>query len=469
MGDAKGFLKTKRRSAGYRAVGERLRDYQEVEARLPQEDVRQQASRCMDCGVPFCHNACSMANVIPDFNDLIFRGRWEEALSVLHATNNFPEFTGRLCPALCEAACTLGINDEPVTIRENEVAIVEWGFGTGMIKPFIPRCRTDRRVAVVGSGPAGMACGQQLTRAGHTVTLFEADAMAGGLLRYGIPDFKLEKRVIDRRLKQLQEEGLVLKTGVRVGADIASDRLAREYDAICLCVGSRQPRELAVEGRGLTGICQALDYLTQSNKRQQGMRIPEAESLVAKDKDVIVIGGGDTGADCVGTANRQGARSVTQIELLQAPPEVRTKDMPWPTFPKLLKTTSSHQEGCLRLWGVATKKFSGEAGAVRKLHGVKVDEGFKEIPGSGFELKCDLVILAMGFTHPAHEGLLKDLGLNLDRFGNISTNNFSASVPKIFAAGDARRGASLVVWAIAEGRGAAREIDRFLMGQTNLP
>jgi glutamate synthase (NADPH/NADH) small chain len=470
MGDPKGFLKVKRRTAGYRPVQERLEDFREVELRLPREAVQEQGSRCMDCGVPFCHYACPMGNAIPDWNDMIYRGRWKEALEVLHATNNFPEFTGRVCPALCEYACTLGINDDPVAVRQNEVSLVEWGFQSGAIKPFIPAHKTGKQVAVVGSGPAGMACAQQLTRAGHEVTLFEAEEKCGGILRYGIPDFKLDKSVIDRRLGQMAAEGLKIKAGVCVGKDFSVSRLSKDFDAICLTMGSRQARELAIEGRDLLGIYQAMDYLAQMNRVNAGVNVPADARIIARDKDVIVIGGGDTGADCVGTANRQGALSVTQIELLPQPPECRTKDMPWPTYPKILKTSTSHEEGARRLWSVATKKFIGEAGRVGKLLCVKVDEALREVAGSEFELKADLVVLAMGFVHPVHQGLVKELGLQLTPRGNISVDkNYATSLPGIYAAGDAGRGASLVVWAIYEGRAAAREIDRFLMGETNLP
>jgi len=469
MGDAKGFLKVKRRTAGYRPAQERLRDFKEVELRLPREAVREQGSRCMDCGVPFCHYACPIGNVIPDWNDMIFRGRWKEALEILHSTNNFPEFTGRICPALCEYACTLGINDDPVTIRQNEIFLVEWGFETGAVKPFIPRHKTGKRAAVVGSGPAGMACAQQLTRAGHEVTLFEADEKCGGILRYGIPDFKLDKSVIDRRLGQMTAEGLKIKTGVCVGRDLPAGQLTKDFDAVCLAMGSRQARDLTIEGRGLIGIHQAMDYLAQMNRINAGVKVPADAMITARGKDVIVIGGGDTGADCVGTANRQGALSVTQLELLPRPPECRTQDMPWPAYPKILKTSTSHEEGARRLWSVATKKFIGEGGRIKKILCAKIDGALKEIPGSEFELKADLVILAMGFVHPVHEGLVKGLGLHLSPRGNISVGkNCATSLPGIYAAGDAGRGASLVVWAIYEGRAAAREIDRFLMGETDL-
>ncbi len=460
----------KRKTAGYRPVAERLDDFEEVEMRLPREAIQEQGARCMDCGVPFCHYACPMGNIIPDWNDMIFRGRWKEALDVLHSTNNFPEFTGRVCPALCEYACTLGLNDDPVTIRQNEISLVEWGFETGAIKPFIPQRKTGRRVAVVGSGPAGMACAQQVTRAGHEAMLFEADEKCGGILRYGIPDFKLDKSVIDRRLGQMTSEGLKIKTGVRVGVDFSAGQLIKDFDAVCLAIGSRQPRDLSIEGRNLSGILQAMDYLTRMNRVNAGAELPQDIMMTAQGKDVVVIGGGDTGADCVGTANRQGALSVTQIELLPQPPECRTQDMPWPTYPKILKTSTSHEEGCRRLWGIATKKFMGEGGRIKKLLCVKVDGALREIPGSEFELKADLVILALGFVHPVHEGLVKDLGIQLGPRGNISVDkNYATSLPKVFAAGDAGRGASLVVWAIYEGRAAAREIDRFLMGETDLP
>ena len=458
MGDEKGFLKKKRETAGYRPVAQRVLDYREVENRLTQERSQEQGSRCMDCGVPFCHSACPLGNVIPDWNDLIFRGQWEKAVEVLEASNNFPEFTGRICPALCEAACVVGIEDDPVAVRQNEISIIEWGFEHGVIKPFIPKHKTGRRVAVVGSGPAGLACSQQLVRAGHEVVLFEADDKAGGILRYGIPDFKLEKWVIDRRLELMKKEGLKIETGVCVGKDIKARKFLKEFDAICLTMGSRQPRDLKVEGRELEGIYFAMDYLIQNNKVVDGAKFSEPELISAQGKNVIVIGGGDTGADCVGTANRQNARSVTQLEVLPKPPLCRTKDMPWPTYPKLLKTSSSHEEGCLRKWSVSTQKFSGSGGHVEKIH---TTDG---------EFKADLVILAMGFVHVVHEGLVEELGLSLSPRGDIYVNkNFMASSPKIFAAGDASRGASLAVWAMYEGRSAAREIDRFLMGSTDLP
>lgn len=462
MGDTKGFLKKKREIAGYRPREERVKDFREVEARMPQEKVQEQGSRCMDCGVPFCHYACPLANVIPDWNDLIFKGQWAKAIDILQASNNFPEFTGRACPALCEFACCLGINDDPVTIRQNEIALIEWGFKEGVIKPFIQKHKTGKRVAVVGAGPAGLAASQQLTHAGHQVTLFEADDKVGGILRYGIPDFKLEKRVIDRRVDLMKKEGLKVETNVCVGKDLSGEELLKDFDAVCLTMGSREPRDLKVEGRELAGIHFAMEYLIQSNKINSGINISEKDLITAKNKDVVIIGGGDTGADCVGTANRQGAKSITQIEILPQPPLCRTVDQPWPMYPAILKTSSSHEEGCARKWNVMTKKFSGTKDRVEKIHVVEVK--------SEFVLNADLVILSMGFIHPVHCGLIKSLGLTLTPQGAIYIDkNFMTSAPKVFAAGDASRGASLVVWAIYEGRSAAREIDRFLMGNSDLP
>lgn len=506
MGDEKGFLKKKRQTAGYRPVEERTRDFREVEKLLPKEKIEEQGSRCMDCGVPFCHDACPVGNVIPDWNDLIFRGQWARAVEVLQSSNNFPEFTGRICPALCEAACVVGIADDPVTVRSNEISIIEWGFEHGVIKPFVPKHKTGKRVAVVGSGPAGLACAQQLTRAGHNVILFEADERAGGILRYGIPDFKLEKWVIDRRLELMKKEGLKIETRTCVGVDYPTQKLLKDFDAVCLTMGAREPRDLKAEGRELSGIHFAMDYLIQSNRAVAGEKIPKEKWINACDKDVVIIGGGDTGADCVGTANRQGAKSVTQLEVLAKPPSCRTKEMPWPTYPKLLKTTSSHEEGCIRKWSVATKKFTGEAGRVQKIHTIDVEfvlsspgpiapwpkglpsapflQGggagvrpsaagrvtMREVAGTESQVKADLVILAMGFIHPVQTGLIKELGVSLAPQGNIYIDkNFMTSVAKVFAAGDASRGASLAVWAMYEGRSAAREIDRFLMGSTNLP
>jgi glutamate synthase (NADPH) small chain len=470
MGDEKGFITKKRETAGYRPVDERIKDYKEVENRLPYEKVQEQGSRCMDCGVPFCHDACPVGNIIPDWNDLIYKGQFAEALAVLHSSNNFPEFTGRVCPALCEAACVVGDVGDPVTVRQNEISIIEWGFEHNIIKPFIQKKKTGKSIAVVGAGPAGMACAQQLTRAGHNVTLFEADDKVGGILRYGIPDFKLEKWVIDRRLKLMQEEGLKVQTGICVGKDIASSKLLKDYDAVCLTMGSREPRDIKIEGRQLKGVHFAMDYLIQSNRIVGGNKIQNEDIISAEGKNVVVIGGGDTGADCVGTANRQRANSIMQIEIMPKPPECRTKEMPWPEYPRLLKTSSSHEEGCERKWSVVTKSFIGDNGVVKKILCAEAGADLKEIPGTDFELNADLVLLAMGFVHPVHKGLVEDLGLNLDQRGNIQVDkNFTTSIPKVFSAGDSSRGASLVIWAISEGRAAAREIDKFLMGETNLP
>ncbi len=467
MGDSKGFLKKKRETADYRPVAERIKDFREVETFGSETLIQEQGSRCMDCGVPFCHYACLLGNVIPDWNDLIFKGQWAKAVEILESSNNFPEFTGRVCPALCEAACCVGINDDPVTIRQNEIALIEWGFNEGVIKPFIPAAKTGKRVAVVGSGPAGLAAAQQLVRAGHEVVLFEADEKCGGILRYGIPDFKLEKWVIDRRLDLVKKEGLKIETKVCVGRDYPKEKILKDFNAVCLSVGSRQPRDLNVEGRDLKGIHFAMDYLIQANKVNSGLKVPDAELISARDKNVVIIGGGDTGSDCVGTAIRQGAKSITQIEVLPKPPLCRPEDQPWPQYPKILKTSSSHEEGCVRKWSILTKKFSGMDGLVKKVHCIEAGPNMREIPGTDSELDADLVILAMGFIHPVHSGLIQDLGLQLSPQGNIFIDkNFMTSIPGVFAAGDAGRGASLVVWAIYEGRSAAREIDRFLMGST---
>ncbi|MDD5449899.1 MAG: glutamate synthase subunit beta [Candidatus Omnitrophica bacterium] len=469
MGDVKGFLKIKRAAAQYRPVCERIKDYQEV-ALLPHEQhSKEQASRCMDCGTPFCNWGCPIGNYIPEWNDLVFRGLWRRALELLSATNNFPEITGRLCPAPCEFACVLGINDDPVTIRENELAIIEYGFKKGSIRPMAPKKRTGKKIAIVGSGPAGLACADQLNKAGHNVTVFEKDDKPGGILRYGIPDFKLEKWVLDRRIKILEKEGIGFKTGVNVGS---SGRLSlqKDFDAVCLAGGCRVPRDLRIDGRNLDGIHFAMEYLTNANKKYF--------TLSAKNKKVVVIGGGDTGADCVGVANRQGADCVVQIELMPQPPECRPKEQPWPKYPMLLKTSTSHEEGAQRKWSILTKKFIGEKGHVKKIGCVQVefskdDKGcpiMQEIPGSGFEMETDMVILALGFVHPEKNGLLDKLGVEFDQRGNVKTNeNYMTSVKNVFSAGDMHRGQSLVVWAILEGRWAAYHIDKNLMGKTTLP
>ena len=478
MGKVTGFLEYQREAPPRRPVEERVRDWFEVYLPVAEEKLRTQGARCMDCGVPFCHTGCPLNNIIPDWNDLVFRGRWRDALQVLHATNNFPEFTGRVCPAPCEAACVLAINNDPVTIKNIEKAIVDRGFEEGWVAPEPPPLRTGKSVAVVGSGPAGLAAAQQLNRAGHTVTLFERYDRMGGLLRYGIPDFKLEKRYLDRRLNLMGEEGVRLESNVNVGQDITAREL-RQFDAVCLTGGATQPRDLPVPGRPLEGIHFAMDYLRQQNRRVAGDSVPPQEAILATGKHVVIIGGGDTGADCLGTAHRQGARQVYQFELLPMPPTQRTPAMPWPLYPMILRTESAHEEGGIRRWSVSTKAFSSENGQVKKLHGVQVEFGspdargtrqVKEVPGSEFELEVDLVLLAMGFLHPEHQPLLNGLGLQPDGRGNVAVDqNFMSSVPGIFSAGDMQRGQSLVVWAIADGRKAAHHIDKYLMGRTHLP
>jgi glutamate synthase (NADPH/NADH) small chain len=480
MGEIKGFLKFKRQVAQYRPVCERVKDFREVIKLGSNELSQQQASRCMDCGTPFCHWGCPVGNYIPEWNDFVFKAQWRKAFEILEATNNFPEITGRVCPAICEYACVLGINDDPVTVRENELAIIEHAFKKGWVKPKPPKKKTGKRIAVIGSGPAGLSCAAQLNKVGHEVVVFEKDKKIGGILRYGIPDFKLEKWVIDRRLKIWKKEGIKFRTNVEAGTDFPVSKLKREFDAICLAGGSRLPRDLKIEGRHLKGIYFALDYLIQSNRRVAGESISKDKLINAKDKKVVVIGGGDTGSDCVGTAHRQGASCVVQIELLPKPPECRTKDYPWPIYPSLLKTSTSHEEGGQRKWSILTKKFLGEDGWVKKLSCVRVEfinepqrrscPVMKEIPGTEFEIEADLVILAMGFIHPEHKGLLRELGVKLDERGNVKTDeNYMTSVKNVFSCGDMRRGQSLIVWAISEGRYVAHTIDKYLMGKTYLP
>jgi len=458
MGDIRGFLKVKRQAAKYRPVCERIKDYQEVMCLRSDKDSQEQASRCMDCGTPFCHWDCPIGNYIPEWNDLGFRGQWQRAFQLLSATNNLPEITGRLCPATCEYACVLGINDDPVTIRENELNIIEYAFNAGLIKPRRLKKRTGREIAVIGSGPAGLACADQLNQAGHLVVVFEKDAQIGGMLRYGVPDFKLEKWILNRRLEILKKEGIVFVSKMNVGVNYPVKKLSQDFAAICLATGSRVPRDLKIEGRELKGVHFALDYLIHAN----------TDKLIdAKGKKVVVIGGGDTGADCVGVAHRQGAKCVVQIELLAKPPECRSPDYPWPKYPLLCKTTTSHEEGGVREWSVSTKKFSGRNGWVKKL---LCQRAAQETPGREFEIEADLVILALGFLHPEHNGLVKDLVLELDTKGNVKTNeNYMTKVKGIFSAGDMHRGQSLVVWAISEGRRAAHCIDKYLMGRSNLP
>lgn len=471
MGNPKGFLLVDRKEAGNRPINERVYDFGEVEQTLNAEDRKLQASRCMDCGVPYCNWACPVKSIIPEWQDLLYRGEWKKASELLHSTNDFPEFTGRICPAPCEKSCTLNLHDAPVTIRENEASIVERAFADGFIKPQPPKFRTGKKTAVIGSGPAGLSAATQLNRAGHTVTLFERDEAIGGLLRFGIPDFKLSKQVIDRRLKILEAEGLQFQTSCEVGKDISAAELLEKYDAICLTVGAMQPRDLPAEGREMKGIHFAMEFLTQQNRVVSGKQITE-ERILAKDKDVLVIGGGDTGSDCVGTSIRQGARSVTQIEILSKPPEHKNAETPWPFYPTILKTSSSHEEGCERQWSLATKRFVGENGAVTGVEVVEVkwlrDNAGKmsmiEVEGTKHIIPAQLVMLSMGFVHCMHTGLLDDLGLDYDGRGNVKIENFQTSVPKVFAAGDTVLGASLVVRAIYSGRQAATAVNKYLQG-----
>jgi glutamate synthase (NADPH/NADH) small chain len=479
MGKVTGFLEYGREDTPYRPVEERVRDWKEVQEDPPVEAVQKQAARCMDCGIPFCNNGCPLGNLIPDWNDLAYRDKWEDAIARLHSTNNFPEFTGLVCPAPCEAACVLGINQDPVTIKQIEWEVIRRAWEEGWIGPVKPEKRSGRSVAVVGSGPAGLAAAQQLSRAGHTVTLFEKQDRVGGLLRYGIPDFKLEKWIIDRRLEQMRDEGVQFQTGVEVGRDLSVKDLRKNFDAVLLCLGSEHPRDLPAEGRDLDGVHFAMDFLRQNNRRVAGDEIPPEEEILATDKHVIVLGGGDTGSDCVGTSHRQGAKSVTSIELLERPPDHRAESTPWPQWPLMFRSSSSHLEGGERIYARLTKKLTGENGRVKALHGVEVrfrepEAGgrpqMEEVPGSEFTLPADLVLLAMGFLHPWQEGLLDDLGVKKDGRGHVAaeTRDFATSEPGVFAAGDCRRGQSLVVWAIWEGREAARSVDRYLSGQTRL-
>lgn len=479
MGKTKGFLETTRELPGKRPVDERVKDYKEFIHRFSDEKLNQQSARCMNCGVPFCHNGCPLGNFIPDFNDAVYRQNWEEAYNILSSTNNFPEFTGRICPAPCESACVLSINQPAVTIEEIEKHIIEIAFEEGLVKPHKPVYRSGKKVAVVGSGPAGLAAAAQLNYAGHSVTVFERDDAPGGLLRYGIPDFKLEKWVIDRRIALLEEEGVVFKCNSNVGVNISINDLLREFHAIVLAGGSTIPRDLDIPGRNLKGVHFAMEFLKQQNKRVSN-RAVDGEDILATGKNVIVIGGGDTGSDCIGTSNRHGAKSIHQLELLPKPPVDRTPYMPWPTYPMTLKVSSSHEEGASRHWSIATKEFIGDdKGNLRALKVVDLEwkltaDGkpaqFVEVPGSEREMPCELILLAMGFLHPQHQGLIDELGLELDERKNVkaSEKNYQTSIPKIFAAGDMRRGQSLVVWAISEGRECARKVDEYLMGSSSL-
>ena len=484
MADPRGFLNHGREGTRYRDVENRTDDYNCVVEDFPPEKSKEQASRCMDCGIPFCNNGCPLGNIIPDFNDLVYRDKWEDALARLHSTNNFPEFTGMVCPAPCEQACVLGINQDPVTIKQVEWEIVRKGWEEGWVRPILAERRTGRSVAVVGSGPAGLAAAQQLTRAGHTVTLFEKNDRIGDLLRYGIPDFKMEKDLIDRRIDQMQKEGVVFQTGVHVGVDLSHDELRKSFDAVLLTMGSEQPRDLGVPGRELDGVHFAMEFLPQQNRRVAGDEVPADEAILATDKHVVILGGGDTGSDCIGTSHRQGAKSVTSIELLPQPPVGRHESEPWPNPKKYyFNVSSSHEEGGERLYALDTKELLGTDGRVRALQVSELEferDGLnrpqmppKEVPGSRREIPADLVLLAMGFVHPVSEGLVEGLGVELDPRGNVKAvtageNAFATSEPGVFAAGDCRRGQSLVVWAQWEGREAAREVDAYLQGTSRL-
>ena len=471
MGKVTGFLEIDRRDRKYHPASDRIRHYREFVIPLGEEGTREQAARCMECGIPFCHTACPVNNQIPDFNDLVYNEDWHEAWRNLQSTNNFPEFTGRVCPAPCEASCTLNLEDSPVTIKTIECAIGDRGWQEGWNVPEPPKVRTGKRVAIVGSGPAGLAAAQQLARVGHEVHVFEKHARAGGLLRYGIPDFKMEKQHVDRRIRQMEAEGVTFHYGVHVGVTMPGAQLVAEFDALLLSGGAEMPRDLPVEGRDLDGVHFAMDFLPQQNRRVSGENTGIANPILASGKNVIVIGGGDTGSDCIGTSVRQGALSVRQFEIMPMPPEREDKLVTWPNWPLRLRTSSSHEEGADRDFSVLTTRFSGTNGKVECLHGVQVDASLKPIPGTEFELPADLVLLAMGFVSPVKDGVLTELGVSLDGRGNVEadTRRYRTSVDKVFAAGDMRRGQSLVVWAIREGRQAARAIDEALMGSTVLP
>ena len=487
MGKPTGFLEYSRRDRRYEPASDRVVHYREFVIPMSEAEVGEQGARCMDCGIPYCHQGCPVDNLIPDWNDLVYRGDWLQAIETLHSTNNFPEFTGRICPAPCEAACTLNIDDVPVTIKTIECAIVDKAWAENWIKPQVAQRRTGKKVAIVGSGPAGLACAQQLARAGHEVALFEKANRIGGLLRYGIPDFKLSKQLIDRRMAQMRTEGVEFHTNSHIGVDIPVSRLQAKYDAVILAGGAEKPRDLPLPGRELNGVHFAMDFLTRNSKRVQGLFVPDEEFISAGDKHVVVIGGGDTGSDCIGTSNRHGARSVTQIEILDKPPAKEDKGLTWPEWPNRLRTSSSQEEGCERMWNVATKGFVDDGhGNVRALRYALVrwdrdDQGrwqMSEVPGSEGEMKADLVLLAMGFVHPVHEGMIAELqgqaSLELDPRGNIKGSTegekaYHTNVDGLFAAGDMRRGQSLVVWAIREGRQCARAVDEWLMGASDLP
>ena len=479
MGKVTGFMEFDRLDRDYAPVNERTQHYKEFLIPLENKELREQSARCMDCGIPYCHNGCPVNNLIPDWNDLVYEGNWKAALETLHSTNNFPEFTGRICPAPCEASCTLNITDQPVTIKSIECAIIDRGWEENWILPKISQSKTGKKVAVIGSGPAGLACAQQLARVGHSVTLFEKNASLGGLLRYGIPDFKMEKHLIDRRLTQMRAEGVVFRSNTEVGVTVSADEILQQFDAMVLTGGSETPRDLGVPGRDLDGVHYAMDFLAQQNKRIAGEDVTDNKTILAGGKHVVVIGGGDTGSDCVGTSIRQGAASVTQLEVMPKPPEMEDKALSWPNWPLKLRTSSSHLEGADRDWSVATKAFTGDDGRVTGLELVrnewKQNENgqfsMAELPATKFHLKADLVLLAMGFIHPKPAGLLDELSIALDERGNVKADetSYKTSRKNVFVAGDMRRGQSLVVWAIKEGRRAARAVDEHLMGMSTLP
>ena len=474
MGKTTGFLDFQRRDRSYAPVAERLTHYREFIQPLAEDELQRQGGRCMDCGIPFCHQGCPVNNIIPEWNDRTYQNDPRGALAILHQTNNFPDFTGRICPAPCEAACTLNLTGQPVTIKTIEHAIVERGWREGWIEPQIAQRHSGKRIAVIGSGPAGLACAQQLGRAGHEVQVFEKAPRIGGLLRYGIPDFKLEKSVIDRRIAQMRSEGVEFHPNCHIGVNVPAERILRDYDAVVIATGSEAPRDLPVPGRDFGGIHFAMEFLAQQNRRVGGETVPDEGAIMATGKDVLVIGGGDTGSDCIGTSNRHQARSVTQLEIMPMPPDQEDKLLTWPNWPLKLRTSSSQEEGCDRDFAVATKRFTGENGRVTGLDAVRLElrgGQMQEIPGSEFHIKADLVLLAMGFVHPVRAGLLETLGVELDTRGNVKAtdSDYSASVAKVFVAGDARRGQSLVVWAIREGRQCARAVDEYLMGVSDLP
>ena len=471
MGKVTGFMEVRKKERTYLDIDSRITNYNEFVVPLSENETKKQASRCMDCGVPYCHSGCPVNNQIPDWNDLVYTGKWKEALNNLHSTNNFPEFTGRICPAPCEAACTLNLYEESVSIKTIECSIIDTGYKNGWIVPVIAEKKIEKTVAIIGSGPAGMACAQQLARGGYNVTVFEKNEKIGGLLRYGIPDFKMEKHLIDRREDQMSKEGVNFKTGVNVGKDISIDEIRNQYDAVVLAGGSEYPRDLPVKGRELDGVHFAMDFLPQQNRRVSNENNTFKKEISAKNKNVIVIGGGDTGSDCIGTSIRQGARSVTQLEIMPIPPEQEDKDLTWPNWPLKLRTSSSQEEGALRDFSVMTESIEGENGIVTSINCVKVNDKMKPIKNSQFKLKADLVLLAMGFIHPTHKGMIEDLGVEKDPRGNVlaNTSDYKTSIDNVFSAGDMRRGQSLVVWAIREGRQCASSVDLFLSGERNLP